>query len=291
MLKGRIIKGVGGIYSIKTSQGIIKSRARGVFRVEKLTPLIGDVVNIKISEEDNMGYIIDIYNRKTELLRPPVANVTQAIIVMSVKNPKINTWLLDKFLLMAEYENLDTVICLNKSDIDEKKSYELKEIYEKAGYKVIITSTILDIGIEEIKKNLDNNISVFAGPSGVGKSSLLNKIHKGFKLETGDVSSKNKRGKHTTRHIELLELKENSFVLDSPGFSSLNLDFIKDESEVRHYFKEISKYGEGCRFLSCLHNKEPGCAVKKAVDKNNIDKNRYKNYLLLLEEVRKIRRY
>lgn len=291
MLKGRIIKGVGGIYSIKTSQGIIQSRARGVFRVEKLTPLIGDIVNIKISQEDNMGYIIDIEERETELLRPPVANITQAIVVMSVKNPEINTWLLDKFLLMSEYENLNTVICINKSDLDEEKAYELKKIYDKAGYEVVITSTSLGMGIEKLQTHLNNNISVFAGPSGVGKSSLLNKIHKGFKLETGEISLRNKRGKHTTRHIELLEINDNSFVLDSPGFSSLNLDFIKDESDIRNYFKEIQEYGKDCKFLSCLHNKEPGCAVKKAVEEDKIDENRYKNYILLLEEVMKIRRY
>ncbi len=291
MLKGRIIKGVGGLYSVKTSEGVIMSRARGVFRVENTTPLIGDLVNIRISQEDKMGYIIDIYDRKSQLLRPPVANITQAIVVMSVKQPEINTWLLDKFLLMAEYENLDTVVCINKSDLDEKKAEDLKEIYEKAGYEVIITSIIEKKGIGEVKRHLENNISVFAGPSGVGKSSLLNEIHEGFKLETGVVSLKSERGKHTTRHIELLEIDENSFVLDSPGFSSLNLDFIEDETEIRNYFKEIHEYGENCKFLSCLHNKEPGCAVKKAVEENHIDKNRYENYLLLLEEVRNIRRY
>lgn len=291
MLEGRIVKGVGGLYFIKTSQGIIKSRARGVFRVENLTPLIGDLVSIRISEEDNMGYILDIKPRKTELLRPPVANITQAIIVMSVKNPDINTWLLDKFLLMAGYENLDTLIVFNKYDLDNKKAEDLKAIYEKAGYKVIITSTNLDIGIDEVRDHLSNNISVFAGPSGVGKSSLLNKIDSVLKLEIGDISSKNKRGKHTTRHIELLELNDNSFVLDSPGFSSLSLDFIEDESEVRNYFKEIHQYGEGCKFQSCLHNKEPGCAVKDAVERKLIDKMRYDNYLLLLEEVKNIRRY
>lgn len=291
MLEGRIIKGVGGLYFVKTTEGVIKSRARGVFRVEKTIPLIGDLVNIRISEEDNMGYIIDIKERKTELLRPAVANITQAIIVMSVKNPEINTWLLDKFLLMAEYENLNIVIVFNKSDLDNKKAEELKEIYEKAGYEVVIASTSLDVGIDDVKKYLKDNISVFAGPSGVGKSSLLNKIHKGFKLEIGDISAKNKRGKHTTRHIELLELDDNSFVLDSPGFSSLSLNFIEDESEVRNYFKEIHEYGKDCKFLSCLHNKEPGCAVKNAVEKNNINNSRYTNYLLLLEEVKNIRRY
>lgn len=291
MLEGRIVKGVGGLYSVKTAKGIIKSRARGVFRLEKTTPLIGDLVDIRISEEDNMGYIIDIKKRKTELLRPAVANITQAIIVMSVKDPEINTWLLDKFLLMAEYEHLNTVVVFNKSDLAEEKAEELKEIYEKAGYEVIIASASLDRGIDDIKEHLKNNISVFAGPSGVGKSSLLNKIHKGFKLEIGDISTKNKRGKHTTRHIELLEIDENSFVLDSPGFSSLNLNFIEDESEVRNYFKEIHEYGRDCKFLSCLHNKEPGCAVKNAVEKNNIDNSRYENYLLLLEEVKNIRRY
>ena len=291
MLEGIIIKGIGGFYYVKTEEGIIESRARGVFRDNDITPLVGDKVKIRISEEDGTGYVVDVAERSTQLLRPPVANVTQAIVVMSVKSPDMNTWLLDKFLLMSEYEGLDVIVCINKSDLDPGLSEKYKDVYEKAGYKVLLTSTKLDIGIDSLKKHLLDNISVFAGPSGVGKSSLLNMIDHRLNLETGIVSNKTKRGKHTTRHTELLELDPSSFILDTPGFSSLNLDFIEDETYVKEYFREIFKYGEGCRFLSCLHDKEPNCAIKEKVEEGIIDEERYNNYLLLLNEVRNIRRY
>lgn len=291
MLEGIIVKGIGGFYYVKTEEGIIESRARGVFRDNDITPLVGDKVKVRISEEDGTGYVVDVAKRSTQLLRPPVANVTQAIVVMSVKSPDINTWLLDKFLLMAEYEGLDVIVCINKSDLNPDLSKRYKDVYEKAGYKVLLTSTKLDIGIDDLNKHLLNNISVFAGPSGVGKSSLLNRVDNRLNLETGTVSNKTKRGKHTTRHIELLELDAESFILDTPGFSSLNLDFIGDETYVKDYFREIYKYSQDCRFLSCLHDKEPGCAIKEMVQEGIIDEERYNNYLLLLNEVRNIRRY
>jgi ribosome biogenesis GTPase / thiamine phosphate phosphatase len=291
MLKGRIIKAIAGFYYVKTSEGIIQSRARGSFRDDNLTPLVGDMVNIRISTEDNTGYVVEIEDRSSKLLRPPVSNITQAVIVMSVKHPDINKWLLDKFIVMAEYETLDIVICINKCDLKYEEAKEIKDIYENIGYKTILTSVKDHIGIDELKKELKDNITVFAGPSGVGKSSLLNSLYSGFQLQTGDISGKTKRGKHTTRHIELLEVEEDTFVLDSPGFSSLKLDFIKEHESLRSYFKEIEKYGENCKFLSCLHDREPSCKVKENVEKNNIDIDRYKNYLSLLEEIKNIRRY
>ena len=291
MLEGIIIKGIGGFYYVKTNEGIIECRARGVFREENITPLVGDKVKIKISEEDGSGYIVDIDERKTQLLRPAVANVTQAILVMSIKSPDINSWLLDKFLLMSEYQGLDVVVCINKYDLDPDLSENYQEIYKKAGYNVLLTSCKLDVGIDKLRESLDNNISVFAGPSGAGKSSLLNKVDNRLNLETGRVSDKTKRGKHTTRHTELLELKDKSYILDTPGFSSLDLDFIEHESYVKDNFREIRKYSDDCRFLTCLHDKEPNCAVKEKVEEGIIDEERYKNYLLLLNEVRNIRRY
>src|SRR5690625_458547 len=291
MVKGRIIKGVGGVYYVKTKDGIIESRARGVFREDKLKPLVGDRVKIKVSDEDNSGYIIEIEDRQTELLRPPVSNVTQAIIVMSIKSPDINTWLLDKFLIMADYEGLDILICINKCELDEEFAIKIEKIYKEAGYKVLLTSAALGLGIEELEEVLNGSISVLAGPSGVGKSSLLNRINPDFNLDTGDVSARTRRGRHTTRHVELLELKDNTFVLDSPGFSSLDLKFIENESQVRNYFKEINKYGFQCAFHSCLHDREPNCAVKAYVEAGKISQERYKNYLSILNEVRNIRRY
>ncbi len=291
MLEGIIIKAIGGFYYIKTCEGIIESRARGILRVEGITPLVGDFVRIRISSEDNSGYVEEILERKNELIRPPVANITQAVIVMSAKNPDINTWLLDKFLMMAEHKNLNIIICFNKLDLSEEETNRLKKTYELAGYEVIITSSTLDMGIEQLKEALKDNITVFAGPSGVGKSSLLNRLNKNFNRETGLVSGKSKRGKHTTRSVELLELRKNSYVLDTPGFSSLDLSFIEDVSDVRLYFREIKEHGKDCRFLSCLHDKEPDCSVKRAVEKGIIHKDRYKNYLLLLEEIKNTRRY
>lgn len=291
MIDGIIVKGIGGFYYIKTGDKVIESRARGVFREDKITPLIGDKVRIRISNEDNTGYIEEIYERTSQLTRPPVANITQAIIVMSIKKPDINTWLLDRFLMMAEYENLDIAICINKVDLDPEGSLRLKSIYELAGYRVIETSVVSNSGIEELRRILDNNISVFAGPSGAGKSSLLNIVSPGFNLETGDVSTKTKRGKHTTRHVELLELDKDCFVLDSPGFSSLNVDFIEEDVEIRSYFREISEYGDKCRFISCLHDNEPNCEVKKQVKEGKISKQRYENYILFLKEIKNIRRY
>lgn len=291
MLEGVIVKGIGGFYYVKTDEGLIECRARGVFREEKITPLVGDKVKIKISEEDGSGYVVDIKERKTQLLRPPVANVTQAILVMSVKNPDINSWLLDKFLLMSEYQGLEVIVCINKYDLDPSLSEKYQEIYNKAGYNALLTSCKLDVGIDKLRKLLDNNISVFAGPSGAGKSSLLNKVDGRLNLETGTVSYKTKRGKHTTRHSELLELNDRSYILDTPGFSSLDLDFIEQENHVKEYFREIRKFGAECRFLTCLHDKEPNCAVKEKVQEGIINEERYKNYLLLLNEVRNIRRY
>lgn len=291
MIEGIIIKGIGGFYYVKTNEGIIESRARGLLREEGITPLVGDYVRIRISPEDNSGYVEEVLQRKNELIRPPVANVTQAIIVMSVKKPDINTWLLDKFLIMAEHKDLKILICFNKLDLSEEEINKLRSIYQKAGYKVMVTSSLLDIGIDQLKGELKDNITVFAGPSGVGKSSLLNKINKDFNRETGAVSNKSKRGKHTTRSVELLELGDNAYVLDTPGFSSLDLSFIEDASDVRLYFREIKEHGKDCRFLSCLHDREPGCSVKKAVEEGLIDEGRYKNYLLLLEEIKNIRRY
>lgn len=282
---------MGGFYYVQTPEEVIQCRARGNFREEGITPLIGDKVRIRISKEDNNGYIDEIYPRETSLKRPPVANITQAIVVMSIKKPKINSWLLDRFLVMAEAEALNIVICVNKIDLDLKASLTIRDIYSKIGYKVILTSIETEEGIDELRISLHDNISVFAGPSGVGKSSLLNLIDPDYNLKIGEISEKNKRGKHTTRHTEILHLKGNSYVLDTPGFSSLDLDFIGDETELGEYFLEIKKYSHGCKFMNCLHLNEPGCEVKKQVEEGEINPERYKNYLMFLEEIKKNRRY
>ncbi len=292
MLEGIIIKGIGGFYYVKTDEAIYECRARGVFREKKVTPLIGDKVLIRINPEDNTGYIEEIKDRKSQLLRPPVANVEQAVVTMSIKKPRINYWLLDRFLFFIEYEGLDVVICINKIDLaKESELLKIKEIYEKIGYKIIFTSVVDKLGIDELEKVLKNKVTVFAGPSGVGKSSLLNAIQPNFGLEIGEISNKTKRGKHTTRHVELLEFKKGGYVLDTPGFSALDLSFIKKEEEIREYFKEMRDINYLCQFRSCLHDKEPKCEVKKRVELGIISKTRYENYLKFLNEIKDTRRY
>lgn len=292
MIEGKIIKGIGGFYYVDDGKDLYECRARGIFRKEKMTPLVGDDVLISIVDFDNKkGMVEKIKKRKSELIRPAIANVDKALIVFAVKNPSPNLSLLDRFIVLAEKENLEVVIILTKIDLDDENTLdEIKNIYQDA-YKVIPVSTKEKIGIEKVKEELKNSVVVFAGPSGVGKSSLLNEIDKNFNLQTGDVSEKIKRGKHTTRHAELLKLGENSMVADTPGFSSLVLDDIK-EDELKEYFIEFDKFDE-CKFGNrCIHENEPNCSVKEAVKENKIEKKRYDSYIQLLNEIRnKKRRY
>ena len=288
MINGKIIKGIGGYYYVDTENGLYECRARGIFRKNKITPLVGDRVSISVVDEENKkGVVEEIEERDTELVRPPIANVDKALIVFAIKNPSPNLSLLDRFIVLAEKENLEIVIVFTKVDLDTDGELlgELKDIYEVSGYKVISVSNKLKLNIDKIKEELKENTVVFAGPSGVGKSSLLNEVDKNFELKTGEVSDKIKRGKHTTRHAELLKLECGGMVADTPGFSSLTLDDI-DESELKEYFIEFDKYDE-CRFGSrCIHENEPSCAVKEAVENGDISKKRYESYIQLLNEIR-----
>lgn len=288
MINGKIIKGIGGFYYVDTEKGLYECRARGIFRKNKITPLVGDRVSISVVDEENKkGVVEEIEKRDTELVRPPIANVDKALIVFAIKNPAPNLSLLDRFIVLAEKENLEIVIVFTKVDLDADGGLleELKSIYEVSGYKVIPVSNKLKLNIDKIKEELKENTVVFAGPSGVGKSSLLNEVDKNFELKTGEVSDKIKRGKHTTRHAELLKLECGGMVADTPGFSSLTLDDI-DESELKEYFIEFDKYDD-CRFGSrCIHENEPSCAVKEAVENGEISKKRYESYIQLLNEIR-----
>ena len=288
MINGKIIKGIGGFYYVDTEKGLYECRARGIFRKNKITPLVGDRVSISVVDKENKkGVVEEIEKRDTELVRPPIANVDKALIVFAIKNPAPNLSLLDRFIVLAEKENLEIVIVFTKVDLDADGELleELKSIYEVSGYKVIPVSNKLKLNIDKIKEELKENTVVFAGPSVVGKSSLLNEVDKNFELKTGEVSDKIKRGKHTTRHAELLKLECGGMVADTPGFSSLTLDDI-DESELKEYFIEFDKYDE-CRFGSrCIHENEPSCAVKEAVENGDISKKRYESYIQLLNEIR-----
>ena len=282
MINGKIIKGIGGFYYVDTENGLYECRARGIFRKNKITPLVGDRVSISVVDEENKkGVVEEIEERDTELVRPPIANVDKALIVFAIKNPSPN------LSVLAEKENLEIVIVFTKVDLDTDGELlgELKDIYEVSGYKVISVSNKLKLNIDKIKEELKENTVVFAGPSGVGKSSLLNEVDKNFELKTGEVSDKIKRGKHTTRHAELLKLECGGMVADTPGFSSLTLDDI-DESELKEYFIEFDKHDD-CRFGSrCIHENEQSCAVKEAVENGEISKKRYESYIQLLNEIR-----
>ena len=291
MIEGRIIKGIGGFYYVDTDNGLYECRARGIFRKNKITPLVGDFVKISVVDEENKkGVVEEIAERETELVRPPIANVNKALIVFAVKNPTPHLSLLDRFIVLAERENLEIVIILTKIDLDDDNTFEkIKNIYEPCGYKVIGVSNLEKKNIDKVKEELKDNTVVFAGPSGVGKSSLLNEIDKDFKLKTGDVSDKIKRGKHTTRHAELFELEFGGMVADTPGFSSLTLDDIEDV-DLKDYFIEFDNYDD-CKFGSrCIHQNEPNCAVKEAVENGEIPKERYESYIQLLNEIRQGKR-
>ncbi len=291
MLEGIITKGIGGFYYVKVDGTTYECRARGLFRKQNIKPQVGDRVLIRADEHDKTGYVEQVFDRTTELIRPAVSNVNQAIIVFAIRNPDPNLWLLDRFLLLASSQNLEAVICINKIDLaTEEEINNIYKIYENTGYKIITTSTEEDKGIDQLKEVLKDKITVFAGPSGVGKSTLLNMVQPNLKLETGEISAKTKRGKHTTRHTELIELEIGGFVLDTPGFSSLDLTFLTEQTLEEH-FPEIHELGHLCRFNSCRHLKEPGCRVKQGVEEGEISQSRYDNYVMFLNELIDSRRY
>ena len=292
MLEGIITKGIGGFYYVKVGSTTYECRARGLFRKQNIKPQVGDRVLIRAGENDNTGgYVEEILERTTELIRPAVSNVNQAIIVFAIRYPDPNLWLLDRFLLLASSQNLDAVICINKIDLaNEGELDDIREIYKNTGYEIITTSTEENIGIDKLRDILKDKITVFAGPSGVGKSTLLNMVQPDLKLETGIISEKNKRGKHTTRHTELMELELGGFVLDTPGFSSLDLTFLTEETLEEH-FPEIHEVGHLCRFNGCKHLKEPGCRVKEDVENGEISQSRYDNYVMFFKELIDSRRY
>ncbi|MBE0451297.1 MAG: ribosome small subunit-dependent GTPase A [Clostridia bacterium] len=288
---GIIFKGIGGFYYVKYNQSIYECKARGKFKNQNKSPMVGDFVEISILDEiEKKGMIEELLPRNTELLRPSVANVNQAIIVFSIKDPMPNITLLDKMLVLAENAGLDIVICFNKGDLDAKLDFEsVGENYKKAGYPTIKTCALLGEGIEELSTYLVDKISVFSGPSGVGKSSILNAIEEKFALKTGTLSEKIKRGKHTTRHSELLDLVNGGIVVDTPGFTSLSLEEIEPEI-LKQFFPEFRILEESCRFDNCLHLNEPGCSVKEAVSDKKLAVDRYNAYVYIYKEIDDLRR-
>lgn len=291
-MQGVIIRGVGGNYYVDTNEGIIECRARGLFRNQNIKPLVGDKVKIRLTEENkNNGYIEEILKRKNEMKRPAVSNIDQIIIVFAVKNPEPSFLLLDKLLIASEINNLEPIICFNKCDlIDEKDISKYREIYKSTGYRIIFTSRYNSNLLNDFKDLLRDKVSLFSGPSGVGKSSLMNAIDSGFELKTGEISEKLKRGKHTTRHAEIYKLNFGGFAVDTPGFSSFDVNEV-DFYELSDFYPEIMEHSGNCKFNNCIHDKEPGCAVKKAVENKEISETRYNNYIKLLYEIKSNRAY
>lgn len=291
MENGRIIKALAGFYYVDTGEDVYECKARGIFRKEKITPLVGDKVKMTITDTDTKkGVVEKVEKRKNELIRPPVANIDQAVLVFAVKNPSPNLSLIDRFIVLAEIERMEILICFNKIDLDENGEYQkLKEIYENAGYKVIAISTKTKENIDEVVKSLKGRVNVLSGPSGAGKSSLINTFSSEFALKTSDVSEKIGRGRHTTRHAELLRLGEKTLVADTPGFSSLTLNHLEYD-ELKDYFIEFASFDEDCRFgQKCLHDKEPNCGIKQAVENGEISSERYESYLQLMDEIKNSR--
>ncbi len=289
MPSGIIIKGIGGFYYVKTSDGIYECKARGVFRKEDISPLTGDRVHISITDEEKMtGSLDSIEPRYSQLVRPAVANVNQIAIVIAAKSPSPDFMLLDKLLITAEMKGLTPVICINKIDLDEDgKCSEIESVYQKAGYSVVKLSKVLGIGYDAFRELLTDKITVLAGQSGVGKSTILNHIMNSMVMQTGNISEKIERGKHTTRHAELLQLEDGGFIVDSPGFSSFELADL-EHTELEAHYPEFRDHLGKCRFTGCSHLNEPDCEVKKAFQQGQIDSGRYSRYSELFNTIKNI---
>lgn len=296
-MQGKIIKGIAGFYYVHVEAcGIYECKAKGIFRNKKIKPLVGDNVLIDVIDEDNKkGNISDILERKNELIRPASANIDQAMVIFAVKSPEPNYNLLDRFILMMDYQNVPTVVVFNKTDlVEEKDIEELRKIYEKCGCKVIFISAYDNTGIDILIDTLKDKTTILAGPSGVGKSSLTNIIlpdrkEEGEISKTGNVSRIG-RGRHTTRHSEIFNVTGSTYICDTPGFTSLNLPELEKE-QVRFYFNEFDEYEGTCRFNGCVHINEPDCAVKMAVEKGVISRRRYTSYVELYEEIKNQKKY
>ncbi len=293
-MKGKIVKGIAGFYYVHlpNENSIYECKAKGIFRNQNIKPLVGDDVEINTDDQPvGCGTISRILPRKNELIRPAVANVDQAMIIFAAAEPNPNLNLLDRFLIMMRRQGLNTIVCFNKMDIvDDKEIALLNETYQRCGYQVHFTSMLEGNGLEEMSKLLKGKTTVLAGPSGVGKSTFINLLQPEVKMETGVVSEKIKRGKHTTRHSELIYVEQDTYVMDTPGFSSLYIDEIETE-ELKDYFQEFREYEDQCRFGGCSHRNEPGCAVKEALAENKISKIRYDNYIILYNELKDKKRY
>jgi len=290
---GKIIKGIAGFYYVHVEGvGVFECKAKGIFRNQKIKPLVGDNVELEVlDKEKKLASLVDILPRKSELIRPAVANADQALVVFAAKDPEPNFGLLDRFLILMTKQKLPVIICFNKTDlISEEECQKIENGYRNSGYEIRFLSAKGEFGVQEISKLLDHKTTVLAGPSGVGKSTLVNLLQAGVTMETGAVSEKIRRGKHTTRHSEFIRIKEDTYILDTPGFSSLELEDMEAE-ELKLYFPEFHPHEGKCRFRGCVHQNEPDCAIKQAGKAGLVSKQRYLSYIQLYKELKEKEKY
>ena len=295
-MQGLIIENISNLYRIKTEKGIYEANARGKFKKEEITPVVGDKVEIQILDEENKKAVIEkIQERITYIKRPKMSNITQLVLVVSSKNPKPDLLLLDKQLAFAEFLGIKPIIVLNKTDLDKKREFEkIKEIYQNIGYPVIETIAKecdnKENGIYDLEKYLKENINAFSGNSGVGKSTLINAIFKDTITQEGEISQRNKKGKNTTTSTKLYEIDENTYIADTPGFSTFDISEI-EYRELDKYFKEFKPLLENCEFVGCTHIKEENCGIKQALQQGKIDSGRYERFCKIYEELKEKERY
>lgn len=297
-MQGRIIKGVGGLYLVALNEAEVNKyytcTARGLFRYQKIKPAIGDRVEIEEDKADgkpDRGSIVKILPRTNLLLRPTVANVDQAMLVMACSRPEPNYNLVDRFLISLKKREVPILLCFNKCElIDEGAMEHCRRIYENSGVKILFMSALTGVGIDEAAKLLNGKTTALAGPSGVGKSSFVNAVFPEAKSQTGGLSEKISRGKHTTRHSELMQIAKDTYLCDTPGFSSLFLEE-SDPDTLRDYYPEFEPYESGCKFTGCVHVKERDCKVKEAALRGDIARERYENYVLIYEELKRNKKY
>lgn len=287
------MKGIAGFYYVHTPNGkVYECKAKGVFRNKKVKPLVGDNVEIDVlNEENGIGNIVRVLERKNQLIRPAVANVDQVIIIFAAAKPEPNFNLLDRFLVMMARQDIPCVICFNKQDVANSEQLKrLEETYVRCGYHVTFTSTITEQGMDGFRTLLENKTTVLAGPSGVGKSSIINQIKPEAQMETGEISRKIERGRHTTRHSELFHVSRETYIMDTPGFTSLYIEGMEKE-ELKEYFWEFEEFEPFCKFNGCIHINEPQCGVKNALNEGKISEIRYENYKFLYEELKQQKKY
>lgn len=290
-MRGLIVKGIGGFYYVLTEKGLIEAKGRGIFKKDGITLSVGDEVDITILEDDDTkGVIEKIYPRKNCFIRPPIANVDVFIVVFAATSPAPNFPVIDKFLVNAEKHGIEPIICINKKDlVTEEELRKLKSIYEDA-YEVVDISTLTGDGIDKLETLIKGKKAALAGPSGVGKSSILNKLHPSANMETGEISKKTARGKHTTRHVEIFHVEHGGMIYDTPVFTSFEMPDI-ELNELREYYPEFERYHGQCKYDNCYHLKEPECAVRNAVKNGEIHILRYKAYLANMEEIKNKNKY